>query len=145
MHNYGNSCRYLAKISFTIIYVPLFKYACYFSNATPFEQIDVQALRNFIRNRVTLLSMNYDSLTDVELFFNTPSHCQVADQNQTKINTLMMGDSINRYIVNIYLKPALLHTCGKFFFYIGNPAYICEFDLFTLGYLNMYGSSPIGP
>mmetsp|Transcript_18397 Transcript_18397/g.17709 ORF Transcript_18397/g.17709 Transcript_18397/m.17709 type:complete len:402 (+) Transcript_18397:228-1433(+) len=146
MLNYGNSYRYSAKTSFTIVYILFFGYACYFSNATPFEQIDIQALRKFIRERVTLLSMNYNSLTDVESSFNTPNRCQDADQNRTKINILMMGDSINRYMVDdICLKPALLRTWGKHFSYVGNPAYVCESDSFTFGYLNIYGSSPIGP
>jgi hypothetical protein len=105
---------------------------CYFPEATPLEQTDLQDLKKFIRERVSLLSMNYDSLTNVESSLDkAPNHCKTANQNQTKINILMIGDSINRNLVDdICLKPARLRKWGEHF-QKKNPPGVCE-SVFSL-------------
>ncbi len=73
------------------------------------------------------------------------SHCN----SENKLNVLILGDSIDRFMLYDYCRKSNGFGCGwgqNFSYKVGAPAaYVCFVGRITIGMLNLYGSGPKGP
>jgi len=107
------------------------------------------AFRKYVDREISLLSLNYDPLVNLTIS-SLPEYCldSLVETNKTRISILILGDSIDRYLVDeICLPPAQSHDWGIHFAYKegASASAVCETETFTIGFLHIYGTKFYGP
>eukprot|EP01036_Dinobryon_divergens_P034424 gene34424-44469_t len=118
-------------------------------------------LSKYIRSVVSLLSLDYNSNTDIDAFlvannFGPPEHCgllqeqQNATENNSPVSIFLIGDSIDRNMVEDLCRRTagsqVFESWADLQYNQWHAASICCVTAaFTLGTVHVFGSPPRGP
>jgi hypothetical protein len=127
---------------------------------------DSESLSKYIRSAVLLLSLDYNSSTDIDAFLaahhniGPPEHCGLlregeekqkeAIDNKNPVNIFMIGDSIDRNMVEDLCRRTagsqVFESWADLQYNKWHAASICcVATTFTLGAVHVFGSPPKGP